>query len=626
MKHPGPDGPRPRVGIGRLRMRTVLVVAMLVPIIGIGAIATSVVGDRLAARDAAGDLASAADRVERLVDVRDALADEEIHSWVAALASDLGTSLADVGLDPATERQALDAARARVDAALASSQGAPVRGAAEALPSLRRRVDAGTARYADVSDVFLAIVARSDADVAVQLDRIERIADRRPLEADVRSRLRAVREMATMFASSGVQVRQGLGLLLGSQDPRAVAALIDATTRFDAAAERAVPSMGDGAAAAWRTFTDDPAAQRTRQLVAAAAGRGLGVEANTSPIGPGALVDAVGDGARWALLLNDAVSASARDLEQIASRERAEAASATVTAVAAFVALAALSLGLVVLMARALVRPARRLEDAARRVAAGDFDLPPVEASGPREVVATVAAFNDMAATLAAVERQATALATDPEATALLDELPGRTGMALQVALDRLRASMRLAEVQRAELAVLATRDGLTGLLNRDAAFDAVGRELAQAARHHEPLMALFVDLDGLKEINDNHGHAAGDEALRLVAAALADTTRDADVVARIGGDEFLVVGPLPESGRDGAGAVADRILTAVRSQRIEIGGRLVPIRCSIGIAVSGQDHDTVERLVQAADGALYEAKRAGRDRVGWDGAAPQMT
>ena len=602
-------------------MRTLLIVAVLVPILGMGGLAAAVVGARWANRQASTALAADAEQLDRVVDVRDAVADEEIHSTILALSADLGTPLDDLrGIDEQGERTALRAARARVDAAVASTNGAPLRTSLPELAALRRSLDAGTASYDAVSELFVRLDDEAEVQVRDQLGRIERTADRRPISADLRARLRAVRETVSLFSSSGDRIRGALDITLGTQDPVAVSALVEATARFEAAADRAVPSLGPRAVAAWQLFHDDPAAVSTEATIAAAARRGIGSSSATPPAPDAAtLVAVIGDGARWAVLLNDVVSASSRDLAEVAHDQADDDTRRVVGAAAVSALLAVVSLGLALLIARELVGPAHDLEDVARRVASGDFDLPPIESRGPRELAATLEAFNDMAATLAAVEHQAVALADDPESPVLADSLPGRTGEAMQVAIDRLRASIHLAEEQRMALTELAMRDGLTGLLNRAAALDAVGRELARSRRDAQPLLALFIDLDGLKQINDTHGHAVGDRALRGVADALVSTTREADIVARIGGDEFLVVGPVPDEGVAGVEAIAERILDAVRSSGVVVAdGTGLGVHCSIGIAVSGTDVDSVGSLVQAADTALYEAKRAGRDRAAW--------
>ena len=614
--------------VRRIRMRTLLIVAVLVPTLGLGGLAGVVVAGRWANRQASTALAADAGRLDRVVDVRDAIADEEIHSTLAALAIDLGSSLDDPdGMDASAEHNALRAARVRVDQALASPAGAPLRPSVAGLSAVRRSIDDGTATYDDVNAVFLGLDGQAEAQVLDQLDHIERTANRRPLSAELRARLRAVRETVSLFSSSGDRIRAALDITLGSRDRTVATGLLDATTRFEAAAERAGPFLGPRAEVAWDVFRNDPAAVSTEQTIGSAVRIGLGVPAATpTDVGAPALVDMIGDGARWAVLLNDVVSASSSDLEAAARDQAHDDTRNVVVAAAVASLLAAVSLGIALLIARELVRPARDLEEAARRVASGDFDLPSIAQRGPRELTATVGAFNDMAATLAAVEERAVALADDLESPVLTDSLPGRTGEALQLAMDRLRASIQLAEQQRQDLTELATRDGLTGLLNRAAALDAVGRELARARREEQALLALFIDLDGLKQLNDAHGHGVGDQALRQVADALVSTTREADIVARLGGDEFVVVGPVPDDGTVGVEAITDRILAAVRARDVVLPDGSIPLHCSIGIAVSGPEVDSVGSLIHAADTALYEAKRAGGDRAAWGRPAPQPT
>jgi diguanylate cyclase (GGDEF)-like protein len=228
-----------------------------------------------------------------------------------------------------------------------------------------------------------------------------------------------------------------------------------------------------------------------------------------------------------------------------------------------------------------------------------------------------------MTDTLAAVEAHAVALADEPDAPFLDDPLPGRTGRALQVALNRLRASMLMAEETRRELAHAATHDELTGLLNRGAALAMIERDLAGAARTASSVMVLFVDLDDLKLINDRHGHATGDDALRVAASALLAATRKSDVVARIGGDEFLVAGI--ESDRAEIERLAERVRRAVASSQVITAAGPITLRCSIGAATSGPRATAVDELIKRADAALYAAKGNGRNRVAWDepGAVP---
>jgi diguanylate cyclase (GGDEF)-like protein/PAS domain S-box-containing protein len=165
------------------------------------------------------------------------------------------------------------------------------------------------------------------------------------------------------------------------------------------------------------------------------------------------------------------------------------------------------------------------------------------------------------------------------------------------------------------ELRHLAEHDNLTGLFNRRAFGVALQRELTRERRYGDEWALLMIDLDGFKEINDTHGHAAGDLVLRAVAATIGERVRDTDVAARLGGDEFAVM--LPATGREGAEVLAIDLVQALRELSVDIGsGEQVSITASVGLACSSElpddrDEDTV---LVAADLAMYEAKRTGRD------------
>ncbi|HUR18396.1 MAG TPA: GGDEF domain-containing protein [Acidimicrobiales bacterium] len=167
-----------------------------------------------------------------------------------------------------------------------------------------------------------------------------------------------------------------------------------------------------------------------------------------------------------------------------------------------------------------------------------------------------------------------------------------------------LRAAALQAEVER-----LADTDGLTGLANRRVFQLALSRELALAGRRGEPCTLILLDVDHFKAVNDTYGHQAGDEVLRRVGVALADTARGTDVAARYGGEEFAVI--LPFCSTAEAGAVAERFRAAVAA-----GAGEIAVTVSAGVATYPRDARDETSLVAAADNALYRAKRTGRDRV----------
>ncbi len=168
------------------------------------------------------------------------------------------------------------------------------------------------------------------------------------------------------------------------------------------------------------------------------------------------------------------------------------------------------------------------------------------------------------------------------------------------------------------QLATDATHDGLTGLPNRSAIIDELQRSLARAS-DHATVAVLFVDLDGFKLINDSLGHAAGDDVLREVSGRLLATTRPTDTVARLSGDEFVVVcRGLPDA--SGAVAVAERMLACITPPVSMHGPDGEPARASVGASIgvtfASAPSTTAEQMLGDADVAMYHAKARGRNRV----------
>ncbi|HEX6177039.1 MAG TPA: EAL domain-containing protein, partial [Thermoanaerobaculia bacterium] len=178
----------------------------------------------------------------------------------------------------------------------------------------------------------------------------------------------------------------------------------------------------------------------------------------------------------------------------------------------------------------------------------------------------------------------------------------GTTAAALDVT-DRKRAEE--------ELAYRAYNDALTALPNRNLLDDRLSLALPQAQRHRKMLAVLYVDIDHFKIINDTLGHATGDKLLTDLAARLKKITRAGDTIARVGGDEFVVL--LPEVGSSAeAQRVAEKILETT-SKPFELGGKDFYVTASIGIALSPADGETAEELIKNADSAMYRAKETGR-------------
>ena len=220
----------------------------------------------------------------------------------------------------------------------------------------------------------------------------------------------------------------------------------------------------------------------------------------------------------------------------------------------------------------------------------------------------------------------------DPDASGERMELPLTAGI---VEFGRLELSKAHFEDEDREAAVLlagqavvalenarlhriverqALVDELTGLANRRQAERTLDAELTRAARFGTPVSVALVDLDGFKGVNDVYGHQAGDAVLRELASALIAGLRQFDVASRWGGEEFLLV--LPGTDADGAARVAERLRAAIASRAVPTaGGAVLHVTASFGVAAYPPAGDR-EELVAAADGALYEAKRAGKNRV----------
>lgn len=163
------------------------------------------------------------------------------------------------------------------------------------------------------------------------------------------------------------------------------------------------------------------------------------------------------------------------------------------------------------------------------------------------------------------------------------------------------------------ELTRSSELDALTSLPNRLLLIDRFSQGLTHARREDARLALLFLDLDGFKQINDTLGHTVGDDVLRAVSACLVGSVRQIDTVCRLGGDEFIVLLPQISETAD-PGLVAMKLLVAL-SALTDVGGEAVCVSASIGISVYPEDGDSIERLVDCADQAMYHSKRLGGGR-----------
>jgi diguanylate cyclase (GGDEF)-like protein len=199
-----------------------------------------------------------------------------------------------------------------------------------------------------------------------------------------------------------------------------------------------------------------------------------------------------------------------------------------------------------------------------------------------------------------------------------LEQLPPDTALAFRILNEVAYLAVvglgitGLSQLRRTQeqLELLATHDSLTNVLNARAFAAELAQELGRNRRYGRPLALIYLDLDDFKRVNDAHGHATGDAVLRLVADAMRSAVRRADLVGRLGGDEFAVL--MPETDGAVAHAAATRLVTGIRT----VFRGTPSVTASIGVvAVAGTEAGS-DDLLRKADQAMYEAKRAGKDRV----------
>ena len=430
----------------------------------------------------------------------------------------------------------------------------------------------------------------------------------------------ALRQAYAAFLAGGQEIEGALFVLEGIGPADAKQELIQAAGEYDTATSEFVGHLSPKAQAAWSALQANAADRHFQQTIK----QGLNVALNDLPapfFGNTTFAgSSMAPGLQYLAGLNRLVTAASGDLHDSALAQASNATSHFMGEIVFLLVLILISVGGVVVAGRVLTRPLKRLATTALQVHSGDFNVQALTETGPREVVTTTAAFNDMASTLEAVEAKAVALAAeDLSHLEALTPLPGRTGRALQASVDTLADRIRERELQRQLLHEAATHDQLTGLLNRAAVLDHLTHDVARRRQAGETVAVMFVDLDGLKPLNDTYGHETGDAAIMSTGVALMEATGVCDVVGRLGGDEFLIV-LCHDHSSDGE-AIAEQIRQSVARRSIPVGDANVPLEASVGVALTQCDSDTDPMtLVRQADEAMYEAKKAARavrERIG---------
>ncbi|HKI37964.1 MAG TPA: diguanylate cyclase [Gemmataceae bacterium] len=179
---------------------------------------------------------------------------------------------------------------------------------------------------------------------------------------------------------------------------------------------------------------------------------------------------------------------------------------------------------------------------------------------------------------------------------------------------EELRRCMAELGVANRKLQQAALTDALTGLYNRRYALERLEQEWAGVTRSGQPLACMVLDIDHFKRVNDSHGHDVGDRVLEATAKVLRRALRQSDVVCRLGGEEFIVIGSGMD--RNSARVCAERLRSQAEGQVIEVAGAALRVTLSIGVAVRTADTASPTELLKAADQAMYAAKQGGRNRV----------
>jgi diguanylate cyclase (GGDEF)-like protein len=420
------------------------------------------------------------------------------------------------------------------------------------------------------------------------------------------------------FLAGGHEIEGGIYVLEGLGPADSKQELIQAAGEFHSATSEFAGHLTPSAQRVWDGIQTNPGDKEFAATIA----RGLNVSLHDLPPPFAGNMTFAGSSMRPGLTylgdLDHLVTAASQDLSHGAALQAQQAQNAFVDRL---VFLALLLIGCIVVVivtARFLTKPLTILSRNALQVHAGNFDVLPIAETGPSEVVATTSAFNDMTGTLQAVEAKAVALADEDLASPqLMTPLPGKTGLALQASIDALSDRIREQEIHRRQLHEAATHDWLTGLYNRAAIFDYLTTDVSRRRYEGETVAVLFVDLDGLKPLNDNFGHEVGDTAILATGEVLSQTVGDCDIVGRLGGDEFLIV--LCHAHSVEGNEVIQRIHDNLAARTITVDDFEIPLTASVGVALTrcGPETDPME-LVREADHAMYQAKKAAR-RVTFD-------
>jgi diguanylate cyclase (GGDEF)-like protein len=604
--------------LGALSFRSWLVLVMVFPIVvGVG-FGYSAIHTLWTSRNQAVVARKSALTLDSYLRAEDTVLDEQVPTSALAYAKTYGISILQLDsllhIDFVSQ---LSNTRKAVDRQTVLVHNRSLAPSFAKLLSLRDGLSSGAVPYAEVQRVFTQLNNHIQALAQNVVNQISAQADDSS-SVVTRQSLRAFSATFTAFTSGNEQSALLPALLLQATDPAQVRQLIEATQEYDKSVQGFPNQLGPMARRAWEKMVAAPVWSTFNDSVQLAITTGL--RDGAAPYA----ANLTESGAVFRANLTMVESRETLALDASRDLQNTTIAQEHLASLALYADLVWLSLVLVLaflgvlVLNRSVGRPLARMVTTSRSVQEGDFDVPSLEVSGPKEISQATQAFNDMTSTLCAVQAHAVALSeSNLDDPVLRTPLPGETGRALQDTLTTLTDSVHENQQQRALLGERATHDSLTGLLNRGAVLEFLDRDLASVHREGTSLGILFIDLDGLKQINDAHGHEAGDAALVAIARAISAITRKSDVVGRLGGDEFIV-GRLGGPDPNGLTQLADRILRKVSGQIARVGNISIVVGCSIGIATSESTDVEIDSVIHRADMALYGAKMRGRGRAVW--------
>ncbi|WP_448610412.1 putative bifunctional diguanylate cyclase/phosphodiesterase [Geodermatophilus sp. URMC 60] len=593
-----------------------LTALVLVPVVGV-VVLTAVIARARSAEAGSAERAEQAVRAVAVLDAARSAVEHEIVPVLAtavvqdpAVAAALGLPAAAVDAQRGLIEADAQDAREVTDRALAAvppgAQGAvEVRQAAERVAHLRAQVAAGGIV---VADVYFAYV-----DVSNTLMNAQRRAAARAGSEDVpAATLRAARDVelvAEVAQSATRQVPLFFASRMQAGELSAGSRLAGQNARLAYAdAQRAMADLSQASLrAAWQEVRTAP----VNVAVDAALAEGPAVAA--APVAVSELVPLLLQVNARDELLNGLIDQAVESALGLAAADRDRAHERLTTTLQQGLGLLLASVLGALLLGRSVSRSLGLLAAQATRISEGS--LVEVEAAGPREVRTVSTALDSAVAGLRRIQDQAQAVARGDLTNSLLDQpLPGPLGEVVHASVREMVAAVRARQELQHALAHQATHDPLTELPNRAQARTLTTAALHRARRAGDVTGLLFVDLDGFKAVNDNHGHDCGDQVLVEVARRMETTVRSGDVVCRLGGDEFVVLVERVHDERD-LQDLGDRLIEAV-SRPVTVGEKLVRVGASVGIAVGRDGGTDADVLLVEADTAAYRAKRRGRGRT----------